>query len=90
MRFRKLRIAWSVFWIVGTLALIVFWVRSYWYLNRVSVRSGWQASLPRLPSYMSARFTQTNEASEERDIECYINNASKPLQPRQAIRRLMV
>src|SRR4051812_42704575 len=31
MRFRKLRIAWSVFWGVACLVLILLWVRSYWY-----------------------------------------------------------
>src|SRR5215212_550767 len=30
MRFRKLRIAWSVFWGLSTVLLIVLWVRSYW------------------------------------------------------------
>ena len=29
MRFRKLRIAWSVFWGLATVLLIVLWVRSY-------------------------------------------------------------
>ena len=31
MRFRKLRIAWSVFWGVACVLLIVLWVRSYYY-----------------------------------------------------------
>ena len=30
MRFRKLRIAWSVAWGVWRVLLIVLWVRSYW------------------------------------------------------------
>jgi hypothetical protein len=30
MRFRKLRIAWSVVWAVAAVLLIVLWVRSYW------------------------------------------------------------
>ena len=30
MRFRKLRIAWSVAWGVVAVLLIVLWVRSYW------------------------------------------------------------
>src|ERR1043165_6999457 len=29
MRFRKLRIAWSVFWGIACVLLIVLWVRSY-------------------------------------------------------------
>ncbi len=30
MRFRKVRIAWSVFWGLAAVLLIVLWVRSYW------------------------------------------------------------
>src|ERR1041385_2708148 len=30
MRFRKLRIAWSVVWGLACVLLIVLWVRSYW------------------------------------------------------------
>src|SRR6476659_1067575 len=30
LRFRKLRIAWSVFWGLACVLLIVLWVRSYW------------------------------------------------------------
>jgi type II secretory pathway pseudopilin PulG len=31
MKFRKLRIAWSVFWGLACVLLIVLWVRSYWF-----------------------------------------------------------
>src|SRR5262245_36109213 len=31
MRFKKLRIAWSVFWGLASILLIVLWVRSYWW-----------------------------------------------------------
>ena len=31
MRFRKLRIAWSVVWGLAAVLLIVLWVRSYWW-----------------------------------------------------------
>jgi hypothetical protein len=33
MRFRKLRIAWSVFWGLAAVLMIVSWVRSYWWLD---------------------------------------------------------
>src|SRR3954451_17185227 len=33
MRFRKLRIAWSVFWGLAAVLLIVLWVRSFWYAD---------------------------------------------------------
>src|SRR5262245_8875502 len=33
MRFRKLRIAWSVVWGVAAVLLLVLWVRSYWRLD---------------------------------------------------------
>src|SRR4029079_3358407 len=33
MRYRKLRIAWSVAWGVVAVLLIVLWVQSYWWFN---------------------------------------------------------
>jgi hypothetical protein len=36
MRFRKLRIAWSVMCAIATVLLIVLWVRSYWWLDGIS------------------------------------------------------
>src|SRR3954451_23134347 len=38
MRFRKLRIAWSIFWGLACVVLIMLWVRSYWvgYLVKLS------------------------------------------------------
>ena len=33
VRYRKLRIAWSVVWGVACLLLIALWVRSYWWLD---------------------------------------------------------
>jgi hypothetical protein len=33
MRFRKLRIAWSVAWGLAAVSLIVLWVRSYWIVD---------------------------------------------------------
>ena len=35
MKYRKLRIAWSVAWGVACLLLIALWVRSYWWVERV-------------------------------------------------------
>ena len=40
MRFRKLRIAWSVAWGVVAVLLIVLWVRSYWRWDEVGGRTG--------------------------------------------------
>src|SRR4051794_2870734 len=37
MRFRKLRIAWSMFWGLACVLLIVLWVRSYWWNERILV-----------------------------------------------------
>ena len=37
MRYRKLRIAWSVFWGFAALLLIVLWVRSYWWVEEFAV-----------------------------------------------------
>jgi hypothetical protein len=39
MRFRKLRIAWSVGWGILCVLLIVLWVRSYWYQDSVTYRT---------------------------------------------------
>jgi hypothetical protein len=38
MRFRKLRIAWSVFWGLNGVLLIVLWVRSYWWIPLSAAR----------------------------------------------------
>src|SRR4051812_16865232 len=38
MRFRKLRIAWSVFWGLACVLLIVLWVRSYWMADYIFSR----------------------------------------------------
>jgi hypothetical protein len=45
MRFRKLRIAWSVFWGVAAVLLIVLWVHSYWYQDyiRGNLSRSWSA-----------------------------------------------
>ena len=37
MRFRKLRIAWSVLWGIVAVLLCVLWVRSYWYADDLVV-----------------------------------------------------
>jgi hypothetical protein len=39
MRFRKLRIAWSVGWGIGCLLLIVLWVRSYWCADTIAYKN---------------------------------------------------
>ena len=38
MRFRKLRIAWSVVWAVACLLLVTLWVLSYWWNGSVEIR----------------------------------------------------
>jgi hypothetical protein len=35
MRFRKLRIAWSVGWGIACVLLVVLWVRSYWWCDQI-------------------------------------------------------
>src|SRR4051794_33980026 len=35
MKYRKLRIAWSVVWGLAAVLLIVLWVRSYWWQDTV-------------------------------------------------------
>jgi hypothetical protein len=40
MRFRKLRIAWSVLWGLACVLLIVLWVRSYWWEEGCRIARG--------------------------------------------------
>src|SRR5690349_13539570 len=42
MKFRKLRIAWSVFWGLACVLLVVLWVRSYWCADTVSINTLWR------------------------------------------------
>jgi hypothetical protein len=39
MNFRKLRIAWSVFWGLACVLLIVLWVRSYWWFDTLPIQN---------------------------------------------------
>jgi hypothetical protein len=63
MKFRKLRIAWSVAWGVVAVLLCVLWVRSYWVSdslllpkgNRITVMRGW--------IYVNERFNISKNAS---------------------------
>ena len=45
MRFRKLRIAWSVFWGLAAVLLLVLCVRSYWRVNGLNVSGGHRYAL---------------------------------------------
>src|SRR3954462_321843 len=48
MRFRKLRIAWSVIWGLACVLIVVFWGRSYWYADTISSNAllgGWVADM---------------------------------------------
>jgi hypothetical protein len=40
MTFRKLRIAWSVFWGLACILLVALWVRSYWRLDYCKIPIG--------------------------------------------------
>src|SRR5262245_21096640 len=40
MRFRKLRIAWSVVWGIACLLVIVLWVKSYWWVSGIETPFG--------------------------------------------------
>jgi hypothetical protein len=40
MKYRKLRIAWSVAWGVAAVLLIALWVRSYWYNDMYGIQIG--------------------------------------------------
>jgi hypothetical protein len=53
MRFRKLRIAWSVACAIACVLLIALWVRSYWAVDK---------SMPARPHFVNYRYG-THEAS---------------------------
>jgi len=40
MKYRKLRIAWSVAWGIACLLLVALWVRSYWWMDVLFYRPG--------------------------------------------------
>src|SRR4051794_8633021 len=69
MRFRKLRIAWSVFWGVACVLLIVLWVRSYYVSDqafmRVSTLTGYNFTS------MQGQLTLRREAIDTRGIGFY-------------------
>src|SRR3954464_13617438 len=44
MRFRKLRLAWSVFWGIACVLLIALWIRSYWHIDIIEIRKPFPAS----------------------------------------------
>ena len=46
MKYRKLRIAWSVAWGVVCLLVVALWVRSYWWLN------SWLRTAPKIGLYI--------------------------------------
>jgi hypothetical protein len=51
MRFRKLRIVWSVFCGIACVLLIVLWVRSYWWVDIVNARLADTRSLQAISCY---------------------------------------
>jgi hypothetical protein len=40
MRYRKLRVAWSVVWGLAAVLLVVLWVRISWWLDSLQFRTG--------------------------------------------------
>lgn len=54
MRFRKLRIVWSVVWGVACVLMIVLWVRSYYYFDRLGcpISSYWAFNTDSIPGHL--------------------------------------
>jgi hypothetical protein len=44
MKYRKLRIAWSVAWGVIAVLLCVLWMRSYWWTDRIEYVETWETT----------------------------------------------
>jgi hypothetical protein len=46
MRYRKLRIAWTVFCGIACALMIVLWIRSYWWMDSLTFKSpAWQSGM---------------------------------------------
>src|SRR3954453_6300044 len=61
MRYRKLRIAWSVFWGLGAVLLIVLWVRSCWRCDQIMHHSS-ATELVALTSFRGqVAFSESND-----------------------------
>jgi hypothetical protein len=59
MRYRKLRIAWSVFWGLAAVLLIVLLVRSYWILDSLDVSGGHRFAFFRGHVFIDETFTSS-------------------------------
>jgi hypothetical protein len=51
MRYRKLRIAWSVVWGVASVLLIALWVRSYWRMDTLELPSPFPSCGAKIESF---------------------------------------
>jgi hypothetical protein len=76
MRFRKLRIAWSVAWGVVAVLLCVLWVRSYWWFDpiRLSYPKGLSAQITSWDGHISIRPTFRSNDIFERYSPSYLQN----------------
>jgi hypothetical protein len=61
VRFRKLRIAWSVFWGMACILLAVLWVWSYWYWDRVNCQYSGLAHVIRIMSIRGGAYIELKD-----------------------------
>ncbi len=61
MKFRKLRIAWSVFWILVAVPMILLWVRSYQWTDHVLGEVALQTPTPSRTTQSSEFITQQGQ-----------------------------
>ena len=79
MRFRKLRIAWSVGCAIACVLLIVLWVRSYWSADTVSVNTlsrGWAADITSWDGRL--RFSAFDKMPMEKKMSIMHNGSTMP------------
>jgi hypothetical protein len=75
MRFRKLRIVWSLFWGIACVLLIVLWVRSHYYLDSYRFWAG-RSNTAAIDS-KGGRIYFSVSASGGADLEPYIGNKKR-------------
>jgi len=64
MRFRKLRIAWSVAWSVIVVPLCVLWVRSYWLIDNAAASSSYILSSMNGRLFVNTTYIQVEKSGD--------------------------
>jgi hypothetical protein len=72
MKYRKLRIAWSVIWGVAAVLLCVLWVRSYWWSDQYHLQAGrWFGGSTNRGRFVLHWFDVSSRNNWETGYHCY-------------------